>query len=332
MALDPFCLTPVRAPKPWGGDRLKALGKPVPAATRVGESWEVADLPADAVSTVPDPRSRVASGPLRGMSLREVIEAHGDTFLGSAQPTPAGDFPLLVKLLDAGENLSVQVHPHDAYVARHPGARLKTESWYVMDAAPGAELFLGFEPGVTADDVGRAAGGRGFVDLLRRVPARRGGFHHVPAGTVHALGAGILLAEVQTPSDTTFRIYDWTEEYGRAPRDMHVAEALETLMVGDDPPAAPPPPGPTRTLVANEHYWIVEHRGDGAMLLDTAAETRVLMVVEGNITVDGLAAAEGTTIMVPASTAPTVSVRAARRSIVLEIGLARRPYNIQRRT
>ena len=132
--LDPFTLTPVLSARPWGGRRLEEYGKELPDGVLIGESWEVADLPDHVVPYIDDPRSRVASGPLAGWALADVIDKHGEELLGPIPPTDEGRFPLLVKLLDAAQHLSVQVHPHEGYVAEHPGARLKAESWYVMEA------------------------------------------------------------------------------------------------------------------------------------------------------------------------------------------------------
>ena len=123
--LEPFTLQPVLVQKPWGGRRLERFGKDLPDDVMIGESWEVADLPDNVASDTDDPRSRVASGPLAGLSLQEVIATAGADLLGPVRPTGEGRFPLLVKLLDAREHLSVQVHPHQGYVTSHPDTRLK---------------------------------------------------------------------------------------------------------------------------------------------------------------------------------------------------------------
>ena len=313
-------MSPVLAEKPWGGQRLAEYGKELPEGKWIGESWEIADLPAAAVTAVSDPRSRVAAGPHAGKSLRQLIDEFGPDLLGSAPPTDEGDFPLLVKLLDAREHLSVQVHPDEAYVAEHPEARLKTESWYVVDAASESHLYLGLRDGTLVEDVAARAGNAAVAGLLDAVPAHPGDFHHLPAGLVHALGAGVLVAEVQTPSDTTFRIYDWEDRYGRPHRQMHVTEALEAIRPGlrSEHKAAGSEPG-SRTLVASPAYWIREHRG--AVEIDNAPETRVLLVAAGAIAVDGQELRRGRTVIVPACVAESTTVSGAPDSIVLEIGL-----------
>jgi mannose-6-phosphate isomerase len=323
-SLSPFRLDPVLVGKPWGGRRLAEFGKDLPATGTIGESWEVADLSDAPGSAVADPRSRVSGGPLAGATLCDLIDRYGAALLGSAAPTAEGGFPLLVKFLDAREHLSVQVHPHDAYVTRHPEARLKTESWYVIDAAPGAQLFLDIADGVSLEQFRAALGTPAVVGMLRRVPATAGDFHHLPAGLLHALGAGVLVAEVQTPSDTTFRVYDWTDEYGRPERDLHLAEAAETLVASPDGAVSSGRmhgPG-VRPLVVTEHYWMREHvSGGGPVALLAQPEARVLMVTRGRLAVDGMPAAAGTTIVVPAAAALTTAVSAEDGAGMLEVGL-----------
>jgi mannose-6-phosphate isomerase len=321
--LMPLIMSPVFAEKPWGGNRLAGYGKKVPAGGPFGESWEVADLPTDAVATVDDPRSRVASGEFAGRSLRELIDRFGTDLLGRAAPTPEGDFPLLIKLIDAREHLSVQVHPDRAYTARHPEARLKTESWYVVTANPGAHLYLGLRPGVTTRDVAARGGTAGVVGLLDLVPATAGDFHHLPAGLVHALGAGVMVAEVQTPSDTTFRIYDWEDRYDRPNRAMHAAEAIEAIRpeLTSDFVSRPDTVG-SRTLPTGDAYWIREHRATGAEVpIDPERDVRVLMVISGTALIGHHEASAGSTVVLPAAVVPDTPVVAGADTVILEIGL-----------
>ncbi|MBK7406368.1 MAG: class I mannose-6-phosphate isomerase [Phycisphaerales bacterium] len=240
---EPYVLTfePILKEKVWGGRRLANLGKHLPAGAIVGESWEIADLGSTSAGGGGggEARSVIANGPLAGKTLHDAIGLWGPSLLGDVPLSAAGGFPLLVKYLDAREHLSVQVHPSPEYAATHPGAHLKTECWSVLDAAPGSVIFKGVRRGVTRADFERAlrAGqGEGVVELLEAVPAVVGECHNLPSGTVHALGAGVLVAEVQTPSDTTFRVYDWATEYGRAGRELHVEAALACI---DFAPATP---------------------------------------------------------------------------------------------
>lgn len=326
--LPPIMLEPILVPKPWGGRRLEALGKRLGADVSYGEAWEVADLPEGVAGDAPATRTLVSSGGHAGASLRDLIALYGERLMGSASPTSEGDFPLLVKVLDAREHLSVQVHPDEAYVARNPAARRKTESWFVVDAEPDAVLYLGLDPEVTRDDLAAAAGSTELAELLCAVPAEPGAFHHLPAGIVHALGAGVMVAEIQTPSDTTFRLYDWAEEYGRAPRDLHIDAALEVALIGPpDDGLAPFDGSGNRPLVDTADYWIREHAE--SVDLDGHAEVRVLMVVRGECVIRAPGAAPleghpGTTVVLPAEIASTVEVEAGRDLSLLEVGLVDR--------
>lgn len=300
--LGPFTLAPVLVTRPWGGNRLARYGKNLSGLERVGESWELADLPGHVAPAVDDPQTRIATGPFAGMPLSHVIADRGHDLLGPVPPTSDGRFPLLVKLLDAKENLSVQVHPPAAYVERHARARLKTESWYVMEAEPESSLFLDVVAGVSLDDLADHMGSGDIVPLLRRVDAVAGDFWHLPAGLVHALGAGTMVAEVQTPSDTTFRMYDWSREYGRQPRELHAEAAIESIRL--DLPEQHVPrfhdAVRRRVLTDNTHYRIVEHRtDDGGTVVGDTPGPAILLVVSGTVSVGDLTLTTGSTAVVP---------------------------------
>jgi mannose-6-phosphate isomerase len=319
--LAPFRLDPILVERPWGGTRLAECGKELPPGARIGESWELADLPQHVAPTVDDPSSIILDGPYAGARLRVVMAEAAEALLGPIPPTAEGRFPLLFKLIDAREHLSVQVHPHDAYVAGHPEARLKTESWFIVDADPGAMLYLDVTPSTTLADIEAVMGTPGIVPLLGALPAVPGAFHHVPAGLIHALGAGTFVAEVQTPSDTTFRIYDWSTEYGRAPRPLHPAESMASIRL--DPTeafslGASTSPG-VRELIVNDHYWMREHHvAGGAGNLAETPGPNVLNVTRGSISVGDLHLVAGTTAIVPASC--TVSAFEGTEAIVMEMG------------
>jgi mannose-6-phosphate isomerase len=207
----PVVFEPIAVERPWGGRALERLyGKRLPASQAIGESWEIADLPGA--------ETRVRDGPLAGCTLPSLIEAWGEGLTGST-PLASGRFPLLVKLLDARENLSVQVHPSSG-AAKH-------EAWFVIEAAPGAEVLIGLKDGVSATDLRAAAGSAAIVPLLRRWAARPGRCYHIPGGTPHALGGGAVVVEVQTPVEVTHRLYDWDrrDAAGRT-RELHIEQAL----------------------------------------------------------------------------------------------------------
>ncbi len=217
----PLTFEPVYKDYIWGGQRLAAQYGRLNLPRRCAESWEC--------STRPEGMSMVRSGCWAGRSLAELIRADAAGLLGTA--APGHDFPLLVKLIDAHARLSVQVHPNDAN-ASAVGGEPKTEAWIVLAAEPGAHLIHGFTPEATRDRLRRALtqAPAAMLHLLRRQMVTAGDVVFVPGGTVHAIGAGILLLEVQQNSNTTFRLYDWDRlgNDGR-PRELHVDQALAVI-------------------------------------------------------------------------------------------------------
>jgi mannose-6-phosphate isomerase len=219
----PVVFEPIFKPKPWGGRELARLfGKPLPGHGPIGESWELTDLPGN--------ESRVAQGPLAGKRIDELINLWGRALLGDAQ-LAGGRFPLLIKFLDARQPLSIQVHPRGpAEPSPSQQPWVKHEAWYVIDADPGAALYLGLKPGVGPGEVRAAGSTPALADLHQVRPGRPGDCYYLPSGVPHALGAGLIVAEVQTPSDVTYRLYDW----GRVgldgrPRELHVDLALANI-------------------------------------------------------------------------------------------------------
>ena len=205
----------------WGGENLRAIaGKDIPHGQRIGESWETA---LDALATNP---------PYAGQTLGALTDRYGVALIGSrAQAVFGRRFPLLTKFIDAQAQLSVQVHPNDEYAAAHEGGQLgKTEVWYILHTEPGAQVVYGLRHAATPDEVRRAIAANTLEDLLHTVEVRPGDVVFVPAGTVHAIGAGIALYELQEYSDITYRLYD----YGRLqtdgrPRDLHVEQGLAVM-------------------------------------------------------------------------------------------------------
>jgi mannose-6-phosphate isomerase len=216
--LYPFILEPKLAPAIWGGDALvRRYGKPGDPAQLIGESWECWD------------RNRVANGALAGATLGELRQQLGATLTGPIDP--AATFPVLTKIIDARDALSVQVHPDDAYAQRVEGQpNGKTECWYVLDCLPGAELVLGWTRDTTREEYERRVADGTLGEILRRVPVRPGDAFFLPAGTLHAIGAGIQIFEVQQPSELTYRIFDWNRVgTDGKPRELHVQKAGDVL-------------------------------------------------------------------------------------------------------
>jgi mannose-6-phosphate isomerase len=218
--LHPLVFEPVYKDYIWSGARLaKRYSRAVPNG-RCAESWEVADRH--------EGMSVVKSGPLAGARLDELVTRFGRSLVGN--PWNGGPFPLLVKIIDAGEKLSVQVHPDDANAER-TGGEPKTEMWYALDAARDAALYLGFSAGVTRKSFAAALADNSVEPLLMKHRVSAGDAFYVPGGAVHAIGAGCLLLEVQQNSNTTYRVYDWGRvdaKTGR-PRELHVENALKVI-------------------------------------------------------------------------------------------------------
>ena len=289
------------AQTPWGGSRLKAVfGKDTPDAA-TGESLEV--------SCVPGLESRDTGG----RPLHELVGLYGQALTGTAIK---GDFPLLLKLLDAREPLSVQVHPGDDYARAHYGKRGKNEAWVVLEAEAGASLVCGFRDGVSREEVVRAAeGSRAVEPLLRRVAVRPGDALYIPEGTVHAIGGGLLLYEIQQSSDLTFRLYDW-ERTGRdgKPRELHLRESLDVLRVDSRPVAANPVPlhadaTGRRERLLDTPYFTLERLSacDGLQISPDRARFSILTAIDGGALAwdDGaLALPKGGTALLPADGYP----------------------------
>jgi mannose-6-phosphate isomerase len=241
MSLYPLKFHPRLVEKIWGGRKIETvLGKPLPPDKPIGESWEIYDFPPGVVEESDGwVSATVANGPLNGRSLHWIIQEFGRELHGDVALTgPHGQFPLLVKYLDAREDLSVQVHPDERYAAAHPEAHLKTEAWYIVQADEGSKIYKGLAPGTTREQLRHAVEQGTVEQLLKTIPAKPDRCVYLPSGTVHALGAGSLVAEVQTPSDTTFRLYDFNRidpATGR-PRQLHVEQALECINYANNEP------------------------------------------------------------------------------------------------
>jgi mannose-6-phosphate isomerase len=302
----PLTFEPILKEKVWGGRNLAALGKNLPNGALVGESWELADLPA----AVAEGRSVVAEGPMAGRTLRQVIASSPEAIMGGAKLTEEGGFPLLVKFLDARENLSVQVHPDADYAREHPDTHLKSEAWFVVKADPGSVIYKGVRPDITRDVFARHIETGEVADDLVTVPVEPGDCHYLPSGTCHALGAGIVVAEIQTPSDTTFRVYDW----GRQGRELHVQQALECITFGEPTvetqSGLPIEVGGARTTrLAKTDFFAIERidaLSETTFPLVTSGMPEVWMVIQGSGSIDSgsgpdLTLTRGTTILIPAA-------------------------------
>ncbi len=311
----PLVLTPKLAGAIWGGDALvKRYGKAGDPAAKLGESWECWD------------DNAIALGPLAGETLAQARGDIGAALMGPLDP--AQPFPVLTKIIDAREALSVQVHPNDAYAQRvEHQANGKTECWYILAAEPGAELVLSWTHDIDRATYERKVADGTLGDLLRRVPVVPGQSFYLPAGMLHAIGAGIQLFETQQTSDLTYRIFDWNRVgTDGKPRELHVAKAADILDFRATSPGAITQlsfadGGAQRTVVIADRRFAVEHirvEAAGAMLA-TQGCPLIVMAMQTPI---GLGVDETTTPLAPWQTAivpaatPHVSITAGEALVV----------------
>ena len=227
--LYPLTFQPVFKERVWGGRELERLyGKKLPPGAVIGESWEISDRPGDA--------SVIANGPLAGKDLRWLMTHHAAEILGDAKPATEGRFPLLCKILDARDKLSLQVHPPANKAAELKGEP-KTEMWFIADAAPDAKLYVGLKRGVTRGEFERKISDGSVADCFHRIPVKAGDTMFLPSGRVHAIGAGLVIFEIQQNSDTTYRVFDWNRVgLDGKPRELHVAQSLASIDFNDFEP------------------------------------------------------------------------------------------------
>ena len=231
--LYPFVFRPIFQDRIWGGRDLERLyGKKIPAGKPVGESWEISDRPGDA--------SVIANGEFAGKDLRWLMTHHAAEILGDAKPAVAGRFPLLCKILDAREKLSLQVHPPASKAAELKGEP-KTEMWFIADAAPDASLYVGLKRGVTRAEFEQKISDGSVADCFHRILVKAGDTMFLPSGRVHAIGDGLVIFEIQQNSDTTYRVFDWNRVgLDGQPRELHIAQSLASIDFNDFEPKLVP--------------------------------------------------------------------------------------------
>ena len=223
--LYPLTFQPIYKERIWGGRRLAEMyGRQLPPDVPIGESWEISDRP--------DDESVIANGAFAGRTIRWLMQHHGRELLGDAAAAAGGRFPLLCKILDARDRLSLQVHP-PAGKAAGLGGEPKTEMWYIADADPGAELFVGLRGGVTRGEFEAKVHSGAVAECFHRIPVQSGDTMFLPSGRVHAIGAGLVIFEIQQNSDTTYRVFDWNRKGldGR-PRELHLEDGIAVATPG----------------------------------------------------------------------------------------------------
>ncbi|HEX4055883.1 MAG TPA: type I phosphomannose isomerase catalytic subunit [Tepidisphaeraceae bacterium] len=309
MSLYPIKFKPRYLKKMWGGRKIETvLGKTLPPGP-IGESWELYDFPPGVVDDSADwISSEVADGPLAGKTLHELVGRFGRDLRGNVPLVGAeGQFPILIKFLDAGQDLSIQVHPDEAYAKANPGAHLKNEAWFIVQADAGSRLLKGLRSGVSRQSFAKAIADGSVESLIHSITAKPGDCFYLASGTVHALGAGILAAEVQTPSDTTFRVFDFNriDPSTGKPRRLHIEQAMNCIdFSGGEPAKSPSEPD----LVRCDYFSIRKVTSKrGQRISIPPGEPIVLMFIEGQARLSSADqqistdAARGDTVLVPAS-------------------------------
>lgn len=306
----PITFRPLCMERVWGGRRLAELfGRDLPDGRPIGETWELTDRP--------DEQSVVAAGRFAGLTLHDLWTAHREEVFGRAGVASTAErFPLLVKLLDACDTLSVQVHP-PPHLAAELGGEPKSEAWLVVHADDGACLYAGLREGVDREAFAAAVRTGGDVGaLLNRLPVQAGDALVVPSGRVHAIGAGCVILEVQQSSDTTYRV----DDFGRLgldgrPRRLHVEESLRCIDFAEPTPALTRTPG---TIAGWEHFTFAVTRLDGAAVAAAPeGEAAIVAVVRGEARCGDEAFGPGSVFLVPASDAHEVSGHGELATVLL---------------
>lgn len=286
----PLTFQPIFMERVWGGRRLESLyGKRLPAAVAIGESWEIVDRP--------EAQSVVRAGRYRGLTLHELWTKHRQEIFGVVPDAPR--FPILAKLLDARESLSVQVHPAAGAPAT-PGAEPKTEFWYVLEASPAAELYVGLKAESSRTAFEQAIADGNTDQHLHRIPVQTDDAMFLPSGRIHALGAGNVIVEIQQNSDTTYRVFDWNRrDASGAARALHVAESLESIDFADRTPALVKADGEEllRDSLFHIDKWTLDAPRTGA----APGQFAIIFCIRGGLECAGETIQPGGFMLLPAS-------------------------------
>jgi mannose-6-phosphate isomerase len=285
----PLTFEPIFMERMWGGRGLESeFGKKLPQNTRIGESWEIVDRP--------EAQSVVANRPLKGKTLHELWTQNRHDIFGDVPETPR--FPLLIKLLDAQERLSLQVHPPEKIAARL-GGEPKTEFWYVAAADSGAELFLGFRELITREQFKRALDKGTVEDCVQKIRVKAGDAMFLPGGRLHAVGGGNLLVEIQQNSDTTYRVFDWNrvDAAGKA-RQLHVDQALQCIDFTDVGPHLIEPNG--EVLIKHELFEIQKWNLDSSREIAPLGQFAIVCSLTGSLRCASVDLGPGEFFLIPA--------------------------------
>ncbi len=311
--LQPLVFRPLFMERVWGGRRLASLyRKQLPAHARIGESWEIVDRP--------EAQSVVAAGPLRERTLHDLWLENRAAIFGEVSDAPR--FPLLIKLLDAAEKLSLQVHP-PADVAAELGGEAKTEFWYIAEASPSAELYVGLREESSRAQLEKALSSNAVAEHVHTIRVRAGDAMFLPSGRMHAIGAGNLIVEIQENSDTTYRVFDWNrkDEHGKT-RELHLEQALRSIDFNDRAPALVAPVDESlvrHSLFAVEKWELTDERAAAPL-----GKFSIIACLTGELICAGTILRPGEFFLVPASLRDRALKPAATGTTLLQITIPER--------
>ena len=294
MDLSPIKLTPAIKDYLWGGRRLIDEYNKKTDLPCAAESWEL--------STHPDGESIVKTGKFKGLTLSEYIDRNGRECIGK-NALRFDFFPILIKLIDAKGNLSIQVHPDDEYALKNEHEYGKTEMWYIVDCKEGAYLYYGLKSEVSKSEFKERIKNNTLTDMLNKVPVHKGDVFFIPSGTIHAICEGILICEIQQNSNTTYRVYDYNRVGADGkPRELHIQKAIEVSALC---PAPKLPEYDGDTLVSCKYFTVDHIMCKGSLSIPTKPDSFLSVIVldgEGNLNLggSGLALKKGDSIFIPA--------------------------------
>lgn len=314
--MKPLKFSDILKPVIWGGDELCKFKGVTPQLSGIGESWEISQVEGDV--------SVVTEGEYQGKTLTEVIEAEGAALMGKHVFEKFGTtFPLLIKFIDARDNLSIQVHPDDELAKERHNSFGKTEMWYVISATEGAGLYSGFSQQITPDEYVERVENSTITDVLQFHKAAAGDVYYLPAGRVHAIGSGLMIAEIQQTSNITYRIYDYnrTDKEGN-PRELHTSlakDAIDYKLYSDLKTEYTPEVDKSVSLVESNYFTtnLIEVKSSVEVSIAERDSFVIYICMEGSAVItnqDGeeTTIKQGETILVPASTAKLTIVGDAK--------------------
>ncbi len=304
MQTYPLRFKPILKERIWGGSKLgDKLGKPT-TGSQIGESWEI--------SAVPENVSEITNGAYSGNSLDKLIELYPEALLGQSVLSRFGKtFPLLIKIIDASADLSIQVHPDDRLAKERHNSFGKTEMWYVMDADPGARLLIDFNQHITPEGLKKRLANSTLMDVMNQEEVQEGDTFFIKAGKIHAVGAGVLMAEIQQNSDITYRVYDYDREDMQGnKRELHTEQALDAIdfSLKQDFKVTYDQKENSSNPMVSSPYFTTQYlpiKGQVSLDLSDREAFSILMVVEGSVdlktTLEDFTLNMGETCLIPAA-------------------------------